>query len=153
MALRVKLELQRRRNTRYGASVSNTEMSALQRRARAIWGFSGMQQGALAEAAGIEAARLKRWMGSRPAKPELHELLKLAEAAEVPRQFAERGFDGLLEPDEQLAQEVERLRSEVSQLRGRLEREQLDTAERVLEVERRLDAIEKRDQAQSQRQP
>lgn len=125
-----------------------------------MWGYSGMQQGALAKAADIDPARLKMWMGSRPARPEIDELLRLANAAGVPRQFAERGFDGLLEPDEQLAQAVEQLQSEVSQLRGRLdrdrgslERERLDTAERVLEVERRLDAIEKRDQARSQRQP
>lgn len=134
--MRVKNELQRRRITRYGAVVSGTEMSAQQRRARAIWGFSGMEQAELAERAGVDQGRLKAWLGKRKANPSLDELYKLATAAGVPRQFVERGFEDLLEP-------IERLQLEIKRLQDSLEEVQLEAAARVLEVEKRLDAIEK----------
>ena len=90
---------------------------------------------------------------TRAAKPTVPELIRLARVAGVPRRFAEQGFAGQWQPDEALIQDVADLKREARQLRDALEKERLAVAERVLEVEQRLDAMRPPDdRAQDRRQ-
>ena len=153
-ALQRKYELQRRKNARYGAGMSAQSDEDLQRRARAIWAYSNRKQDELAELARVDSGRMTAWMKrTRAAKPTVPELIRLARVAGVPRRFAEQGFAGQWQPDEALIQDVADLKREARQLRDALEKERLAVAERVLEVEQRLDAMRPPDdRAQDRRQ-
>jgi hypothetical protein len=89
----------------------------LARRARAIWGYAVMGQDDLAKRANIDPGRFKSMMGrTRTLEPDLEEVVRLARAVGVPRVFAERGFEGLWDPSEELLQDVADLKEDVSRL-------------------------------------
>jgi transcriptional regulator with XRE-family HTH domain len=66
--------------------------------------------------AGIKSSRATAWFdSSKPATPTIEELTALAEAAGVPRRFAERGFEDLIESSPaELKREVAQLRVDLA---------------------------------------
>lgn len=67
------------------------------RLARAMWAYSGMGQKDLAARAGIEYNRLRAALGNdlRKSPPSTDELLRLATATGVPREFAIEGWGAI----------------------------------------------------------
>jgi transcriptional regulator with XRE-family HTH domain len=65
-------------------------------RARAIWAYSGLTQPDLADASGVDYNRLRAILGqSKDTEVSTDELLKLAQAAGIPRAFVLDGWQPL----------------------------------------------------------
>lgn len=68
--------------------------------AKALWGYSALEQVEFAAAAGMERRRLKEAMNDRRASPpSTDELLAMADAVKAPRDFALEGWAGWHDAD------------------------------------------------------
>lgn len=98
-------------------------------RTRAILGYTGMSQAKFAETTGVKASDLKSWLdSSKPAHPGMEQVVRMAEAVDIPPRFAERGFEDLREPtqDGAMLSRIAELEEEVRRLVARDARREVE---------------------------
>lgn len=104
-------------NLRGTVSQMDVDPTERRRRAKAILGYSQLTTDAFAKRAGVKAGALKNWTGTTRSAPSLEVLAKLAEAADVPTEFAYEGFEPLRrEGDGELRQDVAHLTERLARL-------------------------------------